>query len=403
VTTAEPLATTNLELLARRWDAAIVGAGPAGAMTALQLARGGHRVLLLDRSDFPREKVCGDGLLADSLDCLRRAGLYEKVRSRGRTLASTAVYSPARVRLEVPGEYLTVKRTGLDHLLVAEAIAAGAVFARSRVVDLEQTPDRVRLSLAVQGRPVEAGYAVLATGAMVELAGRAGLLHRPPASGIALRCYVRSAADLAELVVSFDRSIAPGYAWVFPLAGGEYNIGCGIFGRPGVIRASNLRQMFATLVAEFPPARRVWDLRTATTPLRGGPLRCGLEGCRFFDGRILAVGETTGTTYPFTGEGIGKAMESGECAARALARALQGGGPESLADYVAEMERRVRPRYRGYRAAEKWLSKPWLADLVAHRAVHSRHLSQALAGILRDETDPRAVFSLGGLLMSFLF
>ena len=63
----------------RIWDVVIVGAGPAGSIAAFYLASKGHRVLILDRARVPREKVCGDCLTADALECLERRDLYEEM------------------------------------------------------------------------------------------------------------------------------------------------------------------------------------------------------------------------------------------------------------------------------------------------------------------------------------
>jgi flavin-dependent dehydrogenase len=131
-------------------------------------------------------------------------------------------------------------------------------------------------------------------------------------------------------------------------------------------------------------------------------IRCGLKGSSFLaDRNVLAVGEAVGTTFPFTGEGIGKAMESGEIAAHVVHKALKTGDLESLNEYPRLLEEQLRPRYLGYEVASKWLSKAWLNDLVALRVSKSRFLHSAVTGILSEESDPRKVFSLQCILRSF--
>ena len=99
------------------FDVLIVGAGPAGSTAALNLAAKGHRVLLLDREQFPREKVCGDGLISDSINCLQRSGLIESVRRLGHQLNAISTFSPSRVELRVKGDFITLKRRALVTLL----------------------------------------------------------------------------------------------------------------------------------------------------------------------------------------------------------------------------------------------------------------------------------------------
>ena len=124
------------------WDAAIVGAGPAGSIAALHLARRGHSVLLIDKEQFPRDKVCGDGLIADAIGALKRAGLYADVARLGYQTGTGTVYSPSRIRFDVEGEYLTLKRYVLDDLIKRKAEESGAVFLQSKITNVEPQPDR---------------------------------------------------------------------------------------------------------------------------------------------------------------------------------------------------------------------------------------------------------------------
>src|SRR5690242_8932266 len=184
-----------------RWDTVVVGAGPAGSLAAFHLARHGYRVLLLDRDRFPRDKTCGDLLIADALQALARAGLLDPVRALAHEVAGFRVFSPSRVHFELPGRYLMLKRRRLDALLARRAAEAGAVFVRGRVEDVSPTPGgAVACSVAGCPEPVEARAAVVATGAAADLLGRLGLPVRRRADAMAARCYVRSRLPLDRLV-----------------------------------------------------------------------------------------------------------------------------------------------------------------------------------------------------------
>jgi geranylgeranyl reductase family protein len=384
------------------WDVVIAGAGPAGATAASHVARAGHRVLLLDRHGFPRDKVCGDGLIADTLGALERLAALPAVRARAHAVATTCIYSASRHQIEIDGEFLTLKRRELDAIIANRAVADGAVMATASVADVQPDPAGVTVRLAsADAAPLRARYAVLATGADTLLGRRAGLATSSTPSAVAVRCYVRSTTKVDRLVISYDRAIVPGYAWIFPLRDDEYNVGCGVFYRQGVRGDVNLRTMFERFVATFPAARELMRGATATTPLKGAPLRCGLTGIGAAHvPRVLPIGETVGTTFPFTGEGIGKAMETGELAAEALQQALSADDPRQLEAFSTAVKQVLEPKYAGYRAAERWLARPWVTDLLARRAQRSDFLRGALGGILNETIDPRTVFSISGLARS---
>jgi flavin-dependent dehydrogenase len=115
----------------------------------------------------------------------------------------------------------------------------------------------------------------------------------------------------------------------------------------------------------------------------------------------LAIGETIGSTFPATGEGIGKAMETAELAAEVIDDALGSGNLGRLQEFPDRLEARFRLRYRGYEVAEHGLAQAWLHDLVARRARRSQFLQQAIAGIINETVDPRTVYSWRGVSGSF--
>ncbi|HSF23435.1 MAG TPA: geranylgeranyl reductase, partial [Blastocatellia bacterium] len=201
----------------------------------------------------------------------------------------------------------------------------------------------------------------------------------------------------------YDKSIAPGYAWIFPVGDGEFNVGCGVAygGRRGA--PVNLREAFQLFITSFPIAAELVRHAGSISPIRGAMLRCGLTGTQpCGPGNTLVLGEAIGATFPFTGEGIGKAMETGEIAAEVAHQALATGEMSRLGEFPDRIRDELSHKFLGYRIAENWFSRPWLNDFVAGRIRRSRFLQELVAGIVNETVDPREVFSLRGMLRSFV-
>ncbi len=383
------------------WDVVIVGAGPAGAYAGICLAKKGLKPLLIDSCAFPRDKPCGDGLIADSLKCLDKVGLLETVQSLSFTTNSLQVYSPSGHHVAIKGQFLTLKRRYLDTLIVQEAVRAGCRLLQGTVQSIVSSPDHNQLEIAGTSTAVKARVAVIATGATITLAQKQNLVTRRQPSGVAIRGYLRSKYRLDDLVISYDRSILPGYAWIFPLTNNEYNVGCGAFYR-NEHDTMRLKEVFKTFMAEFPIAKELLAQGEMISPLHGCPLRCGLTGTTYGNGgSLLVTGETIGTTFPFTGEGIGKAMEVGEMAATVIEEALAKNDFALLNSYTSLING-LHPRYDGYKLAEKWCSNRYFLDYATKLAAKDAKMQEALNGVVNETVDLREKFTFTNALKIWL-
>jgi flavin-dependent dehydrogenase len=251
---------------------------------------------------------------------------------------------------------------------------------------------------------------VLATGAVPQALIAAGLCDRRTPSGIALRGYVRNEALASrlphmksQLHLVWHPRLRGGYGWIFPAPDGLFNIGAGITGshvmqRDGRARMqdANLRQMLDAFCEVYAPAAELMAGGTIEGALKGAPLRCSLGGARWSRPGMLAIGEAVGSTYSFSGEGIGKAMETGILAAEALLADLQADDSAVQQRYEAAL-RQLKPKFDLYETASRVNDHPWIADLVVWRARRSSRIRQRLANVLEETQNPGQLFSWRGL------
>lgn len=375
------------------WDVIIIGAGPAGATAAIHLASFGHKILLLDKENFPRHKICGDGLIADSLRCLDRMNLIKQVENLGKVVNCLSYYSPSQIRVDTASKMLVIKRFYLDNIIKSRAVELGAVFMVEKAVDIQQ--DKNFVYIQTPNSIHKTKICILATGANITLGKKLGVILNLKPNAVAVRCYVKSPVVLERLVFSYDKQIAPGYGWIFPLPNEEFNVGCGVLQDQILTDNLNLHRVFDRFVSVFPLAGEIMSKAYEKTKLVGAPLRCGFVGTQSFrSGKILSIGESVETTFPFTGEGIGKAMESGEIAATVVNNFLGCGDENVLSDYENYIKNTINPKFNAYRKAEKWLTKIWLNDFLARRAKNSKYIQKCLKDLLEEKANPEDFLSL---------
>ena len=179
-------------------DVAVVGAGPGGSAAAHYLAASGKNVLLLDKSDFPRDKTCGDGLTPRALDVLRDMNILDEATQAGFRINGLELHAKGGATMSArvpdhpvyPNHLLIVPRLKLDDIVRHRAIASGAHFASPvRVQNLKTEKDGVTIFADRDGKPVQyrARVAILAIGANMALLKQIGLLKHEPRTIVAVR------------------------------------------------------------------------------------------------------------------------------------------------------------------------------------------------------------------------
>jgi geranylgeranyl reductase family protein len=397
-------------------DVIVVGAGPGGSTAAFHLARHGLRVLLLEKTEFPREKVCGDGLTPRAVKSLIKMGIdttEEKgwLRNRGLRvigggvrleldwpdLASYPDYGLTRTRLDFD-QMLATAAAGVGAILKSRTNVTGPILDRSgRVVGVAATgPDKEPLEF-------RAPLVIAADGVSGRFALALGLAKREDRPiGVAVRQYYHSQLRhddeyLESWIELRSREsgdkLLPGYGWIFGLGDGRVNVGLGVLNSSAAFGNTNYRTLLADWLAGTPEDWGLADPANADGKPQGAALPMGFNRVPHYTRGVMLVGDSGGMVNPFNGEGIAYAMESGELAAeiavQGLARAPGTARERAFAHYPAELKARYGGYYRIGNMFVKLIGQPQVMQLVTKHGMPHPTLMRFVLKLLANLTDPR--------------
>jgi geranylgeranyl reductase family protein len=327
----------------RRFDTAVVGSGPAGAVAALTLARAGARVALIDKAGFPRDKACGDLVGPRGVQIMTELGLgLPEVLTLGDMVVvgptGGRALLPAAPGLAYPGQAWAVPRSRFDAELRRAALDAGAEEVNGRAGAVHSGASGANVALDGAGT-VEADVVIGADGAASRVAESSGLVeHDRVLWGFAMRAYVEETVGL-PYIAFWDPTPGrafPGYGWLFPGPDGRANAGLGLGTgsdrRAGARATRQLDSFLDHLRALGLLGGRSQAPREGRL---GGWLKMGMVGTVPARGNVLLVGDAAGLVNPLQGEGIAQAMDSG----RAAALAVLERPAEAATRYVAHLRR----------------------------------------------------------------
>ena len=301
------------------YDVIVVGAGPAGSIAALVLARGGARVALIDKAPIGRDKACGDLIGPRGVRLLEDLGVgTADVPTVGDMIvvgpSGRRVLLPARAGTTYPGHAIVVPRARFDGMLRTAALEASAIHVDARVGSV----DGGRVTLH-SGAVLTADFVVGADGATSITARTANLVDEARVLwGFAVRGYME--ADVATPLISLwneaPRRGFPGYGWLFPGPDGA-NLGLGLGLGHSRLDSRRAQQQLDAFCAHLV---RIGVLQSPLLPVRqlGGWLKMGIVGTRPAAGNVMLVGDAAGLVNPLQGEGISQALASGRAAAAAI-------------------------------------------------------------------------------------
>ncbi|MEP6973477.1 MAG: geranylgeranyl reductase family protein [Actinomycetota bacterium] len=363
-------------------DVLVVGAGPGGSATAYHLARHGVDVTIVERSAFPREKVCGDGLTPRGVAALLKMGVdpdepgFERVKGLRVHSRDALIELPFPELSSFPDFGLVRTRHDFDALLVERAQKAGArLMERTEAIDpiLEAgwvRGARIRSVEDKDAEPTElrARFVIASDGAASRFAKPAGVTRdetRP--LGIAARRYYRTDYHPGPWLESWldlweGDLLLPGYGWLFPVAGGTINLGAGLLNTFKNFKDVSAQRLFTAFATMLPPSFGISE-ETAEGRLLSGPLPMSFNRVPQAVPGMLLVGDAAGAVNPFNGEGIAYAMETGEIAADLVNEALVQDRPGLTMSYPTVLQQRYGRYFTIGRGFARAVGKPAIMGL----------------------------------------
>jgi geranylgeranyl reductase family protein len=386
-------------------EVVVVGAGPAGAAVSILLARQGHRVVLLDRAHFPRDKACAEYLSPACSALLADLGVLEPIQAahpqrlqgmriidyQGRACVGHFVHHGQAMH------GLALPRYVLDHLLVQQAGAAGVEIRTGYGV---RQPLRCgRRICGVAGRhrgkadTLQAQLVIAADGRHSVLGRRLGVIrHVRWLQHIALVTHYTGVEPMHPWGEMF--LLPRGYIGLSPVAQNVMNVSL-VLQKQALRRARCKPEgLLAAALQAHPELQQRFAQATQVKPiLATGPMAQRTR-CPSQDG-ILFIGDAAGFFDPFTGQGIYLALKSADLAAAVAHHALSTGDTSAacLRQYYLAYHRMYDDKYRLSALIQLGLRLPWLANWTIQRLAQAPDLADTVVGVTGDFLPPQSVLS----------
>ena len=385
----------------------IIGAGPGGATTALQLDRLGIPCVVVDKAVFPRDKVCGDGLSGKVITGLEKIdkGIAERLRAFAEKENSWGVtfVSPGRQGMDVPYKPnynkqadaplgFVCKRIHFDNFMVEE-------LKRSPNVQLFEGVTIDKYSLDEDGYTVrnnagdfvvKAKLLIIANGAHSSFTKEvAGIRMEPKYYAAGIRAYYKGVkgthAD-SFIELHFLKNLLPGYLWIFPLPNGEANVGMDMLSDAVRDRKVNLKQLLTETLQQDPVFAERFRDAEMTSSLDGYGLPLGSKKRRLSGNRYMLVGDAAYIIDPFTGEGIGNAIYSGAIAAKQAAACLEADNfsEEAMMAYDESVYRVLGPELKLSYKLQQLVKYPRLFNWLMKMGMRNKQLRDVISSMFYE-------------------
>ncbi len=307
-----------------RFDIIICGAGPAGSTCALALGQSGLKVALIDKSSFPRDKICGDAVapyVPAVLGTINPAykTAFQQFRAKERvTILRVVAPNTKAVDLHFPTEGAICMRTNLDNFLfeLAAQLPNVTTFLGQAIKEVQSNAEETMVSLQ-DGNSIHAQIVVGCDGAQGIVSkkltdNQIDLKH----NSAAVRAYYKNVKGIPNQTfeLHYLKDLMPGYFWIFPLPDGQANVGLGMLSQTVSEQKINLRKALPQIIAKTPYLNKRFEEAELISSIKGFGLPLGSRKVCISGQRFMLCGDAASLIDPLSGEGIGQAIISGRYA-----------------------------------------------------------------------------------------
>ena len=384
------------------YDVIIVGAGPAGTTAALYAHKIGLKSLLIDKSFFPRDKVCGDALSGKSVRILRELNLLDDINDlNGSEINRITFGSPSNKQFDLLlnnrknnqiQKGFVIKRAIFDSFLFNKADEVTETIQGFTVTDLIYDNQQIA---GIKGKRkdgmIEEYHSHIVMGCdgyNSIIARKVGLYEMDTEhTAVGLRCYYKGVKGLTDQIeLHYVKEVIPGYFWLFPAGDGIANIGLGIGKKHLKNKNLNLIQTLGQITKSDYFKDRFSKAEQLEKPV-GWNLPFGSIHRKNHGDKFMLLGDAAGLIDPFTGEGIGNAMVSGKYAIEVAANSLNVGNlsEKSFSEYDNLLWDEIGKELRASTKLHKLAKSKFLLNFVMNRAARNDEVQEIISGMLSNE------------------